>query len=82
MLTTGAQIRAARALLRMEQETLAEVANVSVQTVRRLEKRDGPIKDARIGTLQDLTAAFTARGITFTDGDRPGVAIELARLGP
>jgi transcriptional regulator with XRE-family HTH domain len=81
MLTTGAQIRMARAALRMEQEELARQANLSVETVRRLEKRSGPIEDARIGTLRDLTAAFAKLGVTFGDGDRPSVAIDAARLG-
>ena len=80
MITTGAQIRAARALLRLEQEELARAANLSVETVRRLEKRSGRINDARIGTLNDLTAAFAARGVTFTDGGKPGVAIDAASL--
>jgi transcriptional regulator with XRE-family HTH domain len=80
MLTTGAQLRAARALLRLEQEELARVANLSVQTIRRLEGRSGRINDARIGTLNDLTSAFAARGVTFTNGDRPGVAVEITRL--
>jgi DNA-binding transcriptional regulator YiaG len=41
MLITPDQIRAARALLRMDQEDLARRANVSVVTVRRLEAPDG-----------------------------------------
>ena len=41
MLITPAQIRAARALLRMDQDELARRANVSVVTVRRLEAPDG-----------------------------------------
>ena len=47
MLITPAQIRAARALLRMDQEELARRANVSVVTVRRLEAPDGLSKVAR-----------------------------------
>jgi transcriptional regulator with XRE-family HTH domain len=80
MLTTGAQLRAARALLRLEQEELAREANLSVETIRRLERRNGRIDDARIGTLNVITAAFAARGVTFTNGERPGVAVELAKL--
>ena len=44
MLSTGEQIRAARAILRMEQTTLAAKAGVSVETVKRLEKFDGPLE--------------------------------------
>ena len=46
MLITPDQIRAARALLRMDQEELARRANVSVVTVRRLEAPDGLCKVA------------------------------------
>ena len=46
MLITPDQIRAARALLRMDQEELARRANVSVVTVRRLEAPDGLVKVA------------------------------------
>ena len=41
MLITPEQIRAARALLRLEQEELARRAHVSVATVRRLEGPSG-----------------------------------------
>ena len=41
MIITPEQIRAARALLRLEQDDLARRAQVSVATVRRLEAADG-----------------------------------------
>ena len=34
-----------------------------------------------VGTLRDLTDAFAKLGVTFIDGDKPGVVIDLARLG-
>jgi transcriptional regulator with XRE-family HTH domain len=59
MLITPDQIRAARALLRMDQEELARRANVSVVTVRRLEAPDGLSKVA-LGTFDEVQRALEA----------------------
>ena len=59
MLITPDQIRAARALLRMDQEELARRANVSVITVRRVEALDGPGKVA-LGTVAEVQRALEA----------------------
>jgi transcriptional regulator with XRE-family HTH domain len=64
VLTTGAQLRAARALVRMEQAQLAETAGVSVETVRRLERIDGRF-NATLNTVRDLTRALEAAGVEF-----------------
>ena len=69
MLITPEQIRAARALLRMEQEELAQRAHVSVATVRRLE---GPRGAEEVGAstadgirrvLEEAGAEFIADGV-------------------
>jgi transcriptional regulator with XRE-family HTH domain len=64
------QIRAARALLRLEQQDLARRAKVSVATVRRLEAENG---DAAVapGTLNTVQHALEAAGAEFIpDGVR------------
>jgi predicted transcriptional regulator len=66
-LTTGTQVRAARALLRMEQEQLAKAAGVSGNTVRRIEGFDGPM-DARLDTIRRLQRVFEAAGVEFIPG--------------
>jgi transcriptional regulator with XRE-family HTH domain len=66
MLITPAQIRAARALLRLEQDELARRANVSVVTVRRLEAPDGLSKVA-LGTVDEIQRALEAAGAEFID---------------
>jgi predicted transcriptional regulator len=71
-LVTGAQLRAARAMLRMEQETLAQAAGVSANTIRRMEGFDGPI-GARTDTMRRLQRVLEEAGIEFQDEDRPGV---------
>jgi transcriptional regulator with XRE-family HTH domain len=66
MLITPDQIRAARALLRMDQEELARRANVSVVTVRRLEAPDGLSKVAP-GTFGEVQRALEAAGAEFVE---------------
>ena len=64
MLITPAQIRAARALLRMDQEELARRANVSVVTVRRLEAPDG-LSKVTLGIVDEVQRALEAAGAEF-----------------
>jgi transcriptional regulator with XRE-family HTH domain len=66
MLITPDQIRAARALLRMDQEELARRANVSVVTVRRLEAPGGLGKVA-LGTVGEIQRTLEAAGAEFVD---------------
>jgi transcriptional regulator with XRE-family HTH domain len=64
------QIRAARALLRLEQQDLARRARVSVATVRRLEAENGGVGVAP-GTLSTVQQALEAAGAEFVpDGVR------------
>jgi transcriptional regulator with XRE-family HTH domain len=67
MLITPAQIRAARALIRMDQDELARRAKVSVVTVRRLEAPDGLCKVAP-GTVDEVQRTLEAAGAEFIDG--------------
>jgi len=66
MLITPAQIRAARALLRLDQEELARRANVSVVTVRRLEAPDG-LSKVTLGTVDEIQRALEAAGAEFVE---------------
>ncbi len=72
---TAEQLRAARALLRWDQSELAKAASVSVETIKRLEKMNGPLMDVRAGTLAAIEAAFEKEGIEFTNGAAPGVRL-------
>ncbi len=80
---TGAQIRAARALVRMEQAELAERAEVSAQTVKRLERMDGAIS-ANTGTEAAIRRALSAAGVIFIEenGEGPGVRLRKAPAQP
>lgn len=67
---TPEQIRAARALLRLEQTELAERAHVSVVTIRRLERDQGNQRVAP-GTLAGVRKALEEAGAEFIpDGVR------------
>ena len=77
---TSEQIRAARALLRMEQKELAERSGVSLTSVKRLEAMDGDLTATRVSTVDALQKALEAAGVTFLeDGDHreggPGVRL-------
>ena len=75
---TSEQIRAARAMLRIEQRELAEKSGVSLETVKRIERTPGPIS-AYTGTVDKLRRALESAGIEFSDGDQPVVRLKLAR---
>jgi transcriptional regulator with XRE-family HTH domain len=60
---SAAQIRAARALLNINQEELAKIASVHVATIRRLETATG-VRGAA-DTLWKLQRALEGKGIEF-----------------
>lgn len=71
------QIRAARALIRWDQTELATHADVSVETIKRLEKLNGPLLTATGKTLYAIRSALESAGIMFIDqnGNGPGVRL-------
>jgi transcriptional regulator with XRE-family HTH domain len=75
MLTTGNQLKAARALLDMEQAALALRAGVNVNTIRNLEAAKGePIKGHN-QTVVAVQQALESAGIEFLNHDQPGVRL-------
>jgi transcriptional regulator with XRE-family HTH domain len=67
---TPEQIRAARAMLRLEQAELAERAHVSVATIRRLESGQGGERVAP-GTIAEVRKVLEEAGAEFIpDGVR------------
>jgi len=59
---TAAQLRAARALLGIDQRRLAELSDLSVPTIQRMEQSDGVIR-GNVDSLTKLVEALTAAGI-------------------
>jgi transcriptional regulator with XRE-family HTH domain len=77
-----AQIRAARALLGWNQVDLAEVAEVSIATIRRIERQEGPMM-GYVSTLMRIQSAFEQAGIIFLDNDSGGgIGVRLAAPKP
>jgi transcriptional regulator with XRE-family HTH domain len=73
---TGEQLRAARAMLKMEQGELAELSGVSIETIKRLERVDGPL-NAQSMTLHNLQKILEAEGVIFLpeNGNLPGLKL-------
>ena len=59
---TAAQLRAARALLGIDQKTLAERAGLSVPTIQRMEASDGVIR-GNVNSLTKLIGALDGLGL-------------------
>jgi len=76
MIPTGEQLRAARALIRMEQTGLANASGVSVDTIKRLEGIKGRV-NASAQTLDAIVKALEAGGAIFIaeNGEGPGVRL-------
>ncbi len=71
---TSPQIRAARALLGWDQQTLADAADVSVNTVRRIELGQGH-PSCITDTLHKVQGSLESNGVMFTEGEGPGGGI-------
>lgn len=59
---TAAQMRAARALLGIDQQKLADLAGVSLPTIQRMEASQGHVRGV-VDTLMKVVQAFDAAGI-------------------
>jgi transcriptional regulator with XRE-family HTH domain len=59
---TAAQLRAARALLGIDQRKLAELSGLSLPTIQRMEASDGVIR-GNVDSLMKLVSALDSAGI-------------------
>ena len=67
---SSAQMRAARALLGIDQKQLAEMAGVSVPTIQRMESSHGNVRGV-VGTLTKIIEALDAAGLELIGNDHP-----------
>lgn len=75
MLTTGNQLKAARALAGLDQSEVAQMAGVNVNTVRNMEAAgSGPIA-GRSQNVQAVQRAMETAGIEFLNHGQPGVRL-------
>ena len=84
MLTAG-QLRAARALLGIDQRKLAEAAGLSLPTIQRMEASEGVIR-GNVDSLMKLVAALDALGIELITDNASSAAggrgVRLRRPAP
>ena len=80
---TAAQMRAARALLGIDQQTLADLADVSLPTIQRMEASQGNVRGV-VDTLMKVVQAFDLAGVelisenTSSHGSGRGVRFKVA----
>ena len=74
---TANQLRAARALLNIDQRQTAELAGLSVPTIQRMEASDGVIR-GNVDSLMKLVSALENAGIELIN---PGVASSAGGRG-
>src|ERR1700747_1570446 len=74
---SAAQLRAARALLGIDQRKLAELSDLSVPTIQRMEASDGVIR-GNVDSLMKLVSALENAGIELIN---PGVASSAGGRG-
>lgn len=75
MLTTGNQLKAARALAGIEQVELAKAADVHVNTIRSMEASGASAIAGRATNVQAVQRALEAVGIEFLNHGNPGVRL-------
>ena len=71
---SGAQVRAARALIGWTVHELARRSVVSIATVHLIEGSDG-LPSTSIKNLEAIQDALEAAGVEFLNGDAPGVRL-------
>jgi predicted transcriptional regulator len=69
-LITSGQLKAARALLGIDQKTLADHAGLSTPTIQRMEASDGVIR-GNVDSLTKLIGALDALGIELIGDGAP-----------
>ena len=67
------QLRAARALLNIDQRQMAELADLSVPTIQRMEASDGVIR-GNVDSLMKLVSALENAGIELIGPDAQSLA--------
>jgi transcriptional regulator with XRE-family HTH domain len=81
-LLTAGQLRAARALLGLDQNRLAELSGVSLATIQRMEASEGNVRGV-VDTLVKVVDALSAAGVELIgEGQRSEAGGRGVRLKP
>jgi hypothetical protein len=76
-LITGNQLRAARALVNVDQQYVAGIAGINVNTVRNMEARGfEPITSGAV-IVQRVQQSLEILGVDFIGGHEPGVKLQM-----
>ncbi len=75
MLTTGNQLKAARALVGAEQKEIADAAGVHVNTIRSMEASGASAIGGRSQNVQAIQRALESLGVEFLNHGQPGVRL-------
>lgn len=82
---TASQLRAARALLGIDQKTLADMAGVSLPTIQRMEASDGTVRGI-VETLTKVIEALNEAGVELIGenarSETGGRGVRLRRPAP
>ncbi len=73
---TGAQLRAARALLGWTAQQLADASNVGVATIRRAEVEDGPVRMIP-ANVAAIVRALDEAGVIYIEANGGGPGVRL-----
>lgn len=75
MLTTGNQLKAARALIGIEQTEVAAAAGIHVNTIRAMEASGLMPIAGRAQNVQAVQRVLESHGIEFLNHGKPGVRL-------
>ena len=73
----SAQIRAARALLKLSQAELALESGISIQTIKNYEDNDESIKKGLTATIEKLKNTLENKGVKFVFSKEDGKITEV-----
>lgn len=75
MLTTGNQLKAARALAGMDQKELARRAGVNPNTIVAMEKKGAETLTSGLDKIRAVMVALEQAGVEFLNHGQPGVRL-------
>ncbi len=82
---TASQMRAARALLGIDQRQLAELSGLSLPTIQRMEASDGNVRGV-VGSLTRIVDAIESAGVELIGSEQisqaRGRGVRLKEPGP
>lgn len=82
---TGSQMKAARALLGIDQKELARLSGVSLPTIQRMEASEGSVRGV-VDTLVKVVDAFNRAGVELIGeharSEEGGRGVRLKQPGP